>query len=88
MNQSKNMANSSIENALENVPTPGQNNTKTSAVLNNNDTTSAPEGFIHLPQLKGEKVVGPVQYPSTQAITNFSKRYKIKAHLLSLPKKT
>ena len=55
-----------------NAPTLGQSNTKTSAVFNNNDTASAPEGFNHLPQLKGEKVVGPVAIPSLQATTNFS----------------
>ena len=71
-NGPKNMANSSVENALENVPTPGQNINKTSAVIKNIDKTFAPKGFNHLPQLKGEKVVGPVCYPSTPATTNFS----------------
>ena len=52
-NGPKNMANSSVENALENVPTPGQNINKTSAVIKNNDATSAQMGFNHLPQVKG-----------------------------------
>ena len=75
-NIAKSMANSSVENALENVPTPGHNNTKTSAViLSNNDMTSAPKGFNHLSQLKGERVVGPVGTPSPQATTIFSLWY-------------
>ena len=53
-NGPENMANSSVANALENVPTSGQNHNKTSTVFNNNDTTSAPKGFNHLPQVKGE----------------------------------
>ena len=76
-NVPENMAISRAANTLGNAPTPLQNHNKTSAVFNNNDTTSAPMGFNplgfnHLPQVKGEKVVGPVQYPSTQATTNFS----------------
>ena len=74
MNHYRNMFGSGEQHQDQytNVPTPGQSNTKTSVVFNNNDTTSAPKGFNHLSQLKGEKVAGPVQYPSTQATTNFS----------------
>ena len=57
------------------VSIPDQSKTKTSAVIlsnKDNETTSAPKGFNHLPQLKGEKVVGPVCSQSTQATTIFS----------------
>ena len=72
-NIAKKMADSSVENALENVPTPGQDNTKTSAViLSTNDTTSALKGFNHLPQLKGERVGGAACIPSMHPTAIFS----------------
>ena len=54
--QCKNMSGSGEQHQDQytNVPTPGQGNTKTSAVIKDNDTTSAPKGFNHLPQVKGE----------------------------------
>ena len=57
------------QDQYKNVPTLGQSNNKTSAVFNTNDMTSAPKGFNHLPQLKGEKVVA---ISSLQVTTNFN----------------
>ena len=70
----KNMSSSGCQNqdTDNTVPEPGQDNAKTSAVFKDNKTTSAPKGFNHLPQVKGEKSVGPVCYPSTPATTRFS----------------
>ena len=70
----KNMSGSCCQNndMNQNVPIPGQSNNKTSAVIFNDETTSALKGFNHLSHSKGERIVGPVQFPSTQATTNFS----------------
>ena len=53
---------------LQNVPIPGQSNDKTSAVIFNDETTSAPKGFNfnHLSQLKGERIGDAVCVPSIQ----------------------
>ena len=70
----KNMSSSGCQNKdmFQNVPRPGQYNNKISAVIYNDETTSALKGFNHLSQLKGEKVVGPVCVPPIQTPTNFS----------------
>ena len=66
----KNMSGSCCQNndMNQNVPIPGQSNNKTSAVIFNDETTSALKGFNHLSQLKGERVGSPVGLPSLQAI--------------------
>ena len=70
----KNMSGSGCQNKdmFEDVPTPGQDNTKTSAVIINDDTTSAPKGFNHLSQLKGERVGKTAAFPLPQTTSNFS----------------
>ena len=72
--QSKNMTGSGnqCKDIPKKVPTPGQSNNKTSDVFNNTDTTSAPKGFNHLSQPKGERVGRPGIIPVMPAAPFFS----------------